>query len=166
MNSKNKPQSIFNVDESGIQLIDKVGKVVAKKGAKHWQVGLSKRFRALKLWFVIRRYGITGLQSHIREGVRLAQNFEALVLADPRFEVPAPRHLGLVVIRLRGENLLTERLLKRLNSRGNIHCVPALLKDYFLHRFSGTLPGKNSYTSGPGKGALYTVLYPFIFRQT
>ncbi|XP_046683668.1 histidine decarboxylase-like [Homalodisca vitripennis] len=104
----------------------------------HWQVGLSKRFRALKLWFVIRRYGITGLQSHIREGVRLAQNFEALVLADPRFEVPAPRHLGLVVIRLRGENLLTERLLKRLNSRGNIHCVPALLKGKYVIRFTVT----------------------------
>lgn len=61
---------------------------------QHWQIPLSKRFRALKLWFVIRNYGVSGLQKHIREGVRLAQKFEALVLADQRFEIPAARHLG------------------------------------------------------------------------
>lgn len=60
----------------------------------HWQIPLSKRFRALKLWFVLRSYGIKGLQKHIREGVRLAQKFEALVFADHRFELPAERHLG------------------------------------------------------------------------
>ena len=63
--------------------------------SQHWQIPLSKRFRALKLWFVIRNYGIKGLQKHIREGVRLAQKFEALILADNRFEIPAARHLGL-----------------------------------------------------------------------
>lgn len=61
---------------------------------QHWQIPLSKRFRALKLWFVIRNYGVNGLQKHIREGVRLAKKFEALVLADQRFEIPAKRHLG------------------------------------------------------------------------
>ncbi|XP_077261438.1 histidine decarboxylase [Temnothorax americanus] len=104
----------------------------------HWQIPLSKRFRALKLWFVIRNYGITGLQKHIREGVRLAQKFEALVLADARFEIPAPRHLGMVVFRLRGENTLTERLLKKLNSRGRLHCVPAALHGKYVIRFTVT----------------------------
>ncbi|XP_017783100.1 PREDICTED: histidine decarboxylase [Nicrophorus vespilloides] len=104
----------------------------------HWQIPLSKRFRALKLWFVIRNYGIMGLQKHIREGVRYAQKFEALVLADPRFEIPAARHLGLVVFRLKGENTSTEKLLKRLNSRGNLHCVPAALKDKYVIRFTVT----------------------------
>lgn len=65
------------------------------------------------------------------QGVRLARKFEALVLADPRFEIPATRHLGMVVIRLKGDNALTERLLKTLNSRGRIHCVPASLKGRF-----------------------------------
>ncbi|XP_063237906.1 histidine decarboxylase [Bacillus rossius redtenbacheri] len=101
----------------------------------HWQIPLSKRFRALKLWFVIRSYGIKGLQRHVREGVRLAQRMEALVRADARFEVPAPRHLGLVVFRLRGADELTERLLKRLNSRGRVHCVPASLKGRYVVRF-------------------------------
>ncbi|XP_032672244.1 histidine decarboxylase [Odontomachus brunneus] len=104
----------------------------------HWQIPLSKRFRALKLWFVIRNYGIIGLQKHIREGVRLAQKFEALVLADARFEIPATRHLGMVAFRLRGENTLTERLLKKLNSRGRLHCVPAALHGKYVIRFTVT----------------------------
>lgn len=68
----------------------------------------------------------------------MAQKFEALVLADSRFEIPATRHLGLVVFRLIGENHLTEKLLKRLNSRGNLHCVPAALKDKYVIRFTVT----------------------------
>ncbi|KAH0813648.1 hypothetical protein GEV33_009144 [Tenebrio molitor] len=106
----------------------------------HWQIPLSKRFRALKLWFVIRNYGITGLQKHIREGVRLAQTFEAMVQSDPRFEIPAKRHLGLVVFRLIGDNIITETLWKRINSRGNIHCVPAILKGKYVIRFTVTSP--------------------------
>ena len=50
----------------------------------HWQVQLSKRFRALKLWFVIRSFGVEGLQEHVREGVRLAKYFENLVRQDIR----------------------------------------------------------------------------------
>ncbi|XP_062547512.1 histidine decarboxylase isoform X1 [Armigeres subalbatus] len=109
----------------------------------HWQIPLSKRFRSLKLWFVIRNYGIKGLQKHIREGVRLAQKFEALVLADHRFEIPAARHLGMVVFRIRGDNELTEKLLKRLNHRGNQHAVPASLKGKYVIRFTVT----STYTS-------------------
>ncbi len=67
----------------------------------HWQVGLSRRFRAMKLWFVIRSFGIKGLQKHIRENVRLAKFFEELVRTDDRFEIPAKRHLGLVVFRIK-----------------------------------------------------------------
>lgn len=94
----------------------------------HWQIGLSKRFRALKLWFVIRSFGVRGLQEHIRKGVKLAQQFEALVAGDPTFELAAKRHLGLVVYRLAGENVLTEKLLKKLNSTGLVHMVPASLQ--------------------------------------
>ncbi|XP_017839388.1 histidine decarboxylase isoform X4 [Drosophila busckii] len=104
----------------------------------HWQIPLSRRFRALKVWFVLRSFGIKGLQRHIREGVRLAQKFEALVLADHRFELPAKRHLGLVVFRIRGDNEITERLLKRLNHRGNQHCIPSSLKGQYVIRFTIT----------------------------
>ncbi|XP_045782792.1 aromatic-L-amino-acid decarboxylase isoform X3 [Maniola jurtina] len=104
----------------------------------HWQIPLSRRFRALKLWFVLRNYGVVGLQKHIREGVRLAQKFEALVLADQRFEIPQPRNLGMVAFRLKGDNTLTERLLKRLNARGYIHAVPACFKGVYVIRFTVT----------------------------
>ncbi|KAJ8932118.1 hypothetical protein NQ314_014899, partial [Rhamnusium bicolor] len=87
----------------------------------HWQIPLSKRFRSLKLWFVIRNYGITGLQEHIRK-------------------IPAKRYLGLVVFRLRGDNVITETLWKKLNSRGKIHCVPASLKGQYVIRFTVTSP--------------------------
>ncbi|KAI8441447.1 hypothetical protein MSG28_015047 [Choristoneura fumiferana] len=109
-----------------------------KKELLHWQIPLSRRFRALKLWFVLRNYGVSGLQKHIREGVRLAQKFEALVLADQRFEIPQPRNLGMVAFRLKGDNALTERLLKRLNGRGYIHAVPACFKGTYVIRFTVT----------------------------
>ncbi|CAB3261940.1 unnamed protein product [Arctia plantaginis] len=109
-----------------------------KKELLHWQIPLSRRFRALKLWFVLRNYGVVGLQKHIRESVRLAQKFEALVLADQRFEIPQPRNLGMVVFRLKGDNALTERLLKRLNARGYMHAVPACFKGVYVIRFTVT----------------------------
>lgn len=70
--------------------------------------------------------------------MRLAQKFEALVQSDSRFEIPAKRHLGLVVLRLVGDNIITETLWKRINSRGNIHCVPAILKGKYVIRFTVT----------------------------
>ena len=71
----------------------------------HWQVGLSRRFRALKLWFVIRSFGIEGLQKHIMKSIELAKIFEDLVTQDNNFELVAKRHLGLVVFRLKVKNL-------------------------------------------------------------
>ncbi|CAG9794326.1 unnamed protein product [Diatraea saccharalis] len=109
-----------------------------KKEPLHWQIPLSRRFRALKLWFVLRNYGVVGLQKHIRESIRLAQKFEALVLADQRFEIPQPRNLGMVAFRMKGDNALTERLLKRLNARGFIHAVPACFKGVYVIRFAVT----------------------------
>ncbi|KMY91771.1 uncharacterized protein Dsimw501_GD10312, isoform B [Drosophila simulans] len=54
---------------------------------RHWGVPLSRRFRSLKLWFVLRSYGISGLQHYIRHHIKLAKRFEELVLKDKRFEI-------------------------------------------------------------------------------
>ena len=59
-----------------------------------WQIPLSRRFRALKVWFVLRAFGQEGLQRYIRESVRLAKLFESLVLKDNRFELPVASNLG------------------------------------------------------------------------
>uniref|UniRef100_A0ABD2WNG3 Uncharacterized protein n=1 Tax=Trichogramma kaykai TaxID=54128 RepID=A0ABD2WNG3_9HYME len=53
----------------------------------HWSIPLSRRFRSLKLWFVIRNYGISGLQKYIRNHIKLAKRFESLVKKDSRFEL-------------------------------------------------------------------------------
>ena len=66
---------------------------------QHWGIPLSRRFRSLKLWFVIRSYGVEGLQKYIREHCRLAKVFESLVRKDERFEIASPVHLGLVCFR-------------------------------------------------------------------
>lgn len=54
---------------------------------QHWSIPLSRSFRSLKLWFVIRTYGVKGLQKYIRNHVRLAKMFEGLVRQDDRFEI-------------------------------------------------------------------------------
>lgn len=105
---------------------------------QHWQVPLSKRFRALKLWFVLRNYGVSGLQKMIRENVRLAEKFEAFVRSDNRFEIPAARHMGMVVFKLKGDNVMTEKLLKKLNSSGKMHAVPCMIKGQYVIRFTIT----------------------------
>ncbi|KAK1334743.1 hypothetical protein QTO34_004309 [Cnephaeus nilssonii] len=103
---------------------------------RHWQLPLGRRFRSLKMWFVFRMYGVTGLQAHIRKHVRLAREFEAAVKRDPRFEICAEVTLGLVCFRLKGPNKLNEDLLDRINGAREIHLVPCHLRDKFVLRFA------------------------------
>lgn len=68
---------------------------------RHYGIPLSRRFRSLKLWFVMRTYGIAGLRAYIRNHIQLASLFERLVNDDDRFEVRNDVHLGLVCFRLK-----------------------------------------------------------------
>ncbi|KAM8974316.1 histidine decarboxylase [Pelodytes ibericus] len=104
----------------------------------HWQIPLSRRFRSLKLWFVIRSFGIKNLQSHIRHGTEMAKYFESLVRSDHLFEIPAKRHMGLVVFRLKGPNILTEQVLAEITKSGKMFLVPATINDKFIIRFTVT----------------------------
>lgn len=87
---------------------------------RDWHVQLGRRFRALKLWFVIRSFGVAGLQERIREHVRLTQQFASWVKADPRFEIAAPHPLNLVCFRHRGGDEVNQRLMDRLNTSGKL----------------------------------------------
>jgi aromatic-L-amino-acid decarboxylase len=69
---------------------------------RDWQIPLGRRFRALKLWFVIRHYGVEGLQHHVRRHVELAQWFAGWVKSDSRFELAAPVPLNLICFRHKG----------------------------------------------------------------
>jgi aromatic-L-amino-acid decarboxylase len=87
---------------------------------RDWQVPLGRRFRALKLWFVMRSYGAEGLRRHVREHVRLSEVFTGLVAKDPRFELCAPPALNLTCFRHVGGDDVTERLLGDLNATGRV----------------------------------------------
>jgi aromatic-L-amino-acid decarboxylase len=103
---------------------------------RDWQIPLGRRFRALKLWFVMRHYGLSGLRGHIRAHVRLGELFESLVRADDRFELAAPRALSLVCFRqvrdaagrpLPDPDTANRALLDRVNANGRAYLVHTVL---------------------------------------
>jgi aromatic-L-amino-acid decarboxylase len=88
---------------------------------RDWHVPLGRRFRALKLWAVIRWYGADGLRAHIRGHVALAQELAGWVAADNRFELVAPHRLALVTFRLRAGDEATRALMQRVNESGQMY---------------------------------------------
>ena len=88
---------------------------------RDWQVPLGRRFRALKLWFVIRHYGVEGLRHHVRRHVELAQSFAQWVERSEQFELAAPAPLNLVCFRHRDGDEFNRQLLDHLNGSGKIY---------------------------------------------
>lgn len=105
---------------------------------RHYGIPLSRRFRALKLWFVFRTYGISGLQSYIRNHIALAKTFEDLVHSDDRFEVRNDVNLGLVCFRLKNSDEVNQEFLARINHTGKLHMIPAKVLDKYCIRFCVT----------------------------
>jgi aromatic-L-amino-acid decarboxylase len=103
---------------------------------RDWHIPLGRRFRALKLWFVIRHYGVEGLQQHIRTHVGLAQEFASWVEADDRFALAAPAPLSLVCFRHLGGDEVNERLMTRLNRSGKIFLTHTKLAGRFVLRLA------------------------------
>jgi aromatic-L-amino-acid decarboxylase len=97
---------------------------------------LGRRFRALKLWAVLRCHGRSGLQEHIRSGVRLAERFEGWVRSDPGWELCAPRRFSVVCFRLAGEDARNEALLERVNSSGEIFISSCVLDGRYALRLA------------------------------
>ncbi|KAF0287684.1 Alpha-methyldopa hypersensitive protein [Amphibalanus amphitrite] len=104
---------------------------------RNWSLALGRRFRALKLWFVLRLYGVSGLQEYIRGHVQLARQFEELVRRDERFEVVAPASMGVVCFRVRGGgDSATEELLRRVNDAKKVFIAKTTLANgAFAARF-------------------------------
>jgi aromatic-L-amino-acid decarboxylase len=96
---------------------------------RDWQIPLGRRFRSLKLWFVLRHYGIEGLQFHIREHVRLAQEFARWLREDDRFELAAPAPLNLVCFYLKAGDEANQRLMDALNRSGDLYLTHTRLND-------------------------------------
>ncbi|KAB2074657.1 hypothetical protein E1A91_A07G168100v1 [Gossypium mustelinum] len=114
---------------------------------KDWQVPLGRRFRSLKLWMVLRLYGLENLQCYIRNHIKLAKHFENLIAQDPRFEVVTPRIFSLVCFRLlpvRNDeshgNKLNHQLLDAVNSTGSAFISHTVLSGKYILRFAVGAP--------------------------
>jgi aromatic-L-amino-acid decarboxylase len=97
---------------------------------------LGRRFRALKLWAVLRCFGRRGLQEHIRRGVELAAMFERWVEAEQGWELCAPRNFSLVCFRLEGADERNRALLERVNSSGEMFVSHAMLDGRYVLRLA------------------------------
>ncbi|MEQ9375914.1 MAG: pyridoxal-dependent decarboxylase [Imperialibacter sp.] len=109
---------------------------------RDWGVQLGRRFRALKLWFVIRSFGIDGLQKTLRGHMSYAEDFEARVVSHPDFELILPRSLNVVVFRFKPANensleklnQLNEQLIKTLNGSGKAFLSHTKVKGVYCIR--------------------------------
>jgi aromatic-L-amino-acid decarboxylase len=101
---------------------------------RDWHVQLGRRFRALKLWFVIRHYGVEGLRYHVKRHVELAQSFARWVEESDRFELAVPPPLNLVCFRHVGGDEINRRLLERLNQSGDLYLTHTVLRDRYTLR--------------------------------
>jgi aromatic-L-amino-acid/L-tryptophan decarboxylase len=102
---------------------------------RDWQVPLGRRFRALKLWFVIRHYGALGLQYYVRRHIELAQQFARWIADSADFELAVPAPLNLVCFRHRAGDDKNRALLEALNRTGKIYLTHTILGGRFTLRF-------------------------------
>lgn len=103
---------------------------------RDWHIPLGRRFRALKLWFVLRHYGSEGLRHHVREHIRLAQEFAAWVRESKEFELAAEPPLNLVCFRHKAGDDFSRALMDRLNSSGKIYLTHTTFHGRFTLRLS------------------------------
>ena len=112
---------------------------------RDWGIPLGRRFRALKLWFVIRSYGLRRLQEIIREHITFGQWLKEKVIAARNFELLAPVPLNLVCFRYKPDGVTDEKeleeinskLLQTLNASGKILVTQTKLNDKYAIRFVG-----------------------------
>ena len=97
---------------------------------------LGRRFRALKLWTVLRCYGRAGVQERIRDAVRLAELFEVWVRDEPGWELCAPRPFSVVCFRRDGSGADNEALLERVNATGEIFISHTVLNGRYVLRLA------------------------------
>jgi aromatic-L-amino-acid decarboxylase len=101
---------------------------------RDWHIQLGRRFRSLKLWFVIRSYGVAGLQHHVRRHIALAQAFAGWVRDSKDFELAVEPPLNLVCFRHREGDEFNRALLDRLNASGSLYLTHTTLSDRFTLR--------------------------------
>ena len=109
---------------------------------RDWGVALGRRFRALKLWFVIRDFGVEGIRKRLREHIQMAQNLHKEILEHKDFEIMAPSTFNALFFRWHPEgekdvntlNKLNAELLKKLNDSGSIYLTHTKIGDAYIIR--------------------------------
>ena len=101
---------------------------------RDWQIPLGRRFRALKLWFVIRSYGVEGIREYLRGHVKIASKFASWVEAEEDFELTSYTDLNLVCFRVKGNDARNERLLNKINATGSIFLSHTVIDGRFSLR--------------------------------
>jgi aromatic-L-amino-acid decarboxylase len=111
---------------------------------RDWSVPLGRRFRALKLWFVIRSYGVAGLRERVAAHIDLARELESWIAVAPDFELMAPRSLALLNFRYHPPAVddpaeldrLNARLLEAINDSGALYLTQNRVAGAYAIRFS------------------------------
>ncbi len=99
-------------------------------------VPLGRRFRALKLWFVLRYYGREGIVKILREHIRCAQDLARIIAGDADFEIAAPHPLSVVCFRYRGSDDENRRLLEAVNATGRAFLSHTALNGRYVIRIA------------------------------
>ncbi|KAK9936865.1 hypothetical protein M0R45_013687 [Rubus argutus] len=134
------PEYLRNKASDSMQVVD----------YKDWQIALSRRFRALKLWLVLRSYGVANLRNFIRDHVKMAKVFERLVGMDERFDIVVPRNFAMVCFRISPSalrkapsdyddengiiNNVNRKLLEAINASGNVYMTHSVVGGMYLLR--------------------------------
>jgi len=103
---------------------------------RDWHVPLGRRFRSLKLWWVLRYYGASGLRTIVRDHVGLADRFATWIEMDDRFKLFAPHPFGLVCFTHVGGDEVTKGLAADLNATGRVAVTPSQIDDTWFVRVS------------------------------
>lgn len=105
---------------------------------EHWQLPLGRRFRALKLWFVMRRFGTEGLRSHVRKGLQLSAYFASLLNEYPTlFTLVTPVSLSLVCFRLKDSDEVEQMaFLDNIKATGDCFVIHSKLDGKVVIRFA------------------------------
>lgn len=103
---------------------------------RDWHIQLGRRFRALKLWFVIRHYGVEGLQFHIRKHIQLAQQFAGMVNESTDFELVTQPSFNLVCFRHKAGDDFNLKLMNSVNESGKMFFTHTKLNGRITLRMS------------------------------
>ena len=110
---------------------------------KDWSLQLGRRFRALKLWFVIRTFGINGIKKYLRNHIKLAKDLNSKIIKNKDFEITANQNINMINFRYNPKsskysdkdlNYINKNLVKKLNKTGKIYISHTIINGVYSIR--------------------------------